>query len=332
VRALVSPGPGMRGRSLELKRRFQKPGAGFSLAEVVVVIVVVSLAVPPMAMLLHQTLVGNAQSNMQTTAVALARGLMEEILSKSFEDPQGELGSFGTEEGARAGYDDVDDYDGLNDMPPKDSQGNTMNSYSAFRTRVTVENVASGSPGGSAQADGSTHFKRVTITVEWNGGDGLIRLVGLASSFGIDQYPAQSGLTFVERLGTKEGKEVKFQFRNDTGSDFYATHLTATWTSPTAYYQQIKVKIEGGTDHKEVWKYEEYNDIRLATAETAMFNQGQVVLVPAGAVVKVEMKDFKTDRVGGEKGNDAYMDDTSLVVEIWGAPDKYQPFTVTLEE
>ena len=59
-----------------LERRFQKPGAGFSLAELVVVIVVVSLAVPPMAMLLHQTLVGQAQSNMQTTAVALARGLM----------------------------------------------------------------------------------------------------------------------------------------------------------------------------------------------------------------------------------------------------------------
>lgn len=55
----------------------------------------------------------NAQDARQTLAIHLAEDLMEEILSKSFGDPDGtEAG-----EGGRGEWDDMDDYDGYDEPP-----------------------------------------------------------------------------------------------------------------------------------------------------------------------------------------------------------------------
>jgi len=110
-------------------------------------------------------------------AINLAQDLMEEITSKAFEDPTAGPGSFGAEEGSRLLYDDVDDYDGYGPhSPPKDEQGNAMANYSVFTRSVTVVNVAevgaANMPRASlaAQTEGSTSFKRITVTVSWDGG------------------------------------------------------------------------------------------------------------------------------------------------------------------
>ena len=311
--------------------RMHRAKAGFSLVEVIVLIVVIALAVPPIVMLLHETVSRDAGSRMQMIATSLATGLMEEILSKNFEDPQGGSGSFETEEAGRANYDDVDDYDNLSVQPPQDSQGNALSDYSAFRTRVTVENVSSSSPGGTAVSDGTTNFKRVTITVEWNNGNSLVRLVGLSSNFGEDSH--RYGLTFIERQGSKNGKGVELKIRNDSGSDFYVSHMTVTWGTPEAYYEEIEIKITGGSDYKEVWKDKEYNDLRMGSGEVAMLNQGKVVLVPSGATMEIEVKDFKDSRTGkggkkGKKGDDVDMSGVTLQMEIWAAPYRYQPVTI----
>lgn len=256
---------------------------------------------------------------------------MEEILSKSFEDPDGASGSFGTEEASRADYDDVDDYDGLDVCPPQDSQGSALSGYAGFRTQVTVENVPAATPGGAAQADGSTNFKRVTVTVSSEDGSSTVQLVGLSSSFGTDN--ALSGLTFTKREQVDPGKDgvaddVTFVFRNDTGQAFYATHLVATWASPTAYYEEIRFKIEGGTDYTEVWKSKNHNNVRVGSGDTAMFNQGDVVLIPADATVKVEIKKFRDAKAGGDR---VAMPEAVFGIEIYAAPNIYQPFTVTAE-
>lgn len=314
--------------------RMHRAKAGFSLVEVVVLIVVISLAVPPIVMLLYETVTRGTDSRMQMIATSLATGLMEEILSKNFEDPQGNAGSFGTEEAGRASYDDVDDYDGLSVRPPQDSQGNALSDYAAFRTRITVENVSSSSPGGTAASDGSTDFKRVTITVEWNNGNSLVRLKGLSSNFGEDSH--QYGLTFIERQGAKNGDDVKFKIRNDSGSDFYVSHMTVTWGAPEAYYEEIKVKITGGSNYKDVWNDKEYNDLRMGSGGVAMLNQGEVVLIPVGATMEIEVKDFKDSRTGkggkkGKKGSSVDMSGVTLQMEIWASPKRYQPVTIPAE-
>jgi MSHA pilin protein MshD len=310
--------------------QYHRSKAGFSLVEMVVLIVIVSLAVPPITVLLSQVLSSNAQLHMQAKAAELAKGLMEEVLSKEFEDPQGESGSFGTEEAARTNYDDIDDFDGFVVSPPTDSQGNVLSGFSAFRLAVTVENVAADAPGGAAVSDGSTDFKRVTVTVSWSSGGSRVRLVGMAGDLGGDDDAGStlSGLTFVSRSNSNDEEDIKFYFRNDSGSAFYATHIMLTWTSPTAYYKEVKFKVEGGTNHSKVWKSDNHNDVRIGSGEIAMFNQGKLVLIPADALVKVEVKDFYTAKVGGSKAD---VEDTTFEVEIYAAPDMYQPFTVTAE-
>jgi MSHA pilin protein MshD len=305
---------------------FQRCRKGFSLIEAVVLIVVVGLAVSPLVGLFREVVVRHSDAQQTTMAVGLARGLMEEILSKSYEDPQAGAGSFGTEEGSRTNYDDVDDYDGLNEKPPRDNRNNALNDFSAFRTRATVVNVQPAAPGGSAAPDGSTDFKRVTVTVSWNNGGSRVRLVGLAGNYTVEGSTPQSGWTYLGRSDVAS-RDVRFFVRNDTGDDVYLTHVTASWTGPEAYYDEIKVKAVGYSNYGSVWSCLAHNFDRAENGETCMFNLGDVVRIPNGTVARIQLDDFK-DRSNWPLGSSVNMESTPITVELWAAPDTYVPFTV----
>lgn len=86
--------------------------------------------------------------------------------------------SFGPEEGSRAAYDDVDDFDGLSNSPPERIDGTALSDYGGFTRSVTVDNVTAAVPDPvTPEADGSTEFKRIRVTVTWTGaGAGEITL------------------------------------------------------------------------------------------------------------------------------------------------------------
>lgn len=301
---------------------------GFSLVEVVVLLVVISIAAAPMTALLYQTLSNRADASMQIMATSLAQGVMEEVLSKAFEDPGGSPGSFGTEEGARLNYDDVDDYDGLNETPPRDSQGNALSSFSGFRTQVVVENVTAASPDGSAETDGSTDFKRVTVTVSWSTGSKLVRLKGLAGNFtGGDSSSPLPGLTLIERVDSNND-DLKFRVRNDSGDDFYVSHLTATWSTPAAYFTTISLNAEGHNNYGTVWDDDEHGDVRLGSGDTAMLNQGKRVRIPDGTTMTIHYSDFRSAKSGG---SNQYVDGTTFQIDIWAPPYRFQSVTVPPE-
>jgi MSHA pilin protein MshD len=299
---------------------------GFSMTEVVVAIVVVALAAPPMMTLFHETLVRNADAHKMTMAVGLATGLMEEVLSKAFEDPEIGEGSFGAEEGSRASYDDVDDYDDLNVKPPRDSRNNVLGRYSNFRTRVAVQNVQAADPGGNPMLDGATDFKRVTVTVLWDNGSRFVRLVGMTSKVTPSGYPPQTGLTYIERVWDSSD-DVRFRVRNDTGEDLYLTHLTITWDGGGAWYSSIDVSVEGYDDYGTVWTCLSRNFRRLGSGETAHFNLGDIVLVPDGRVAQIEFHNFRNNRVW-PWGSSVNTRGTPATVEVWAAPYTYYPFVV----
>ena len=297
---------------------------GFSLVEIVVLLVVISVAAAPMTTLLYQTLSDRAHSSMQIMATSLAQGVMEEILSKAYEDPSGSVGSFGTEEGSRINYDDVDDYDGLDNTPPRDSQGNVLSNFSGFRTRVVVENVTAAAPDGTAQSDGSTDFKRVTVAVSWNGGSKLVRLKGLASNFGMSEGSLTTGLTFLGR-SSSSSNDVTFRVRNDTGENLYFTHLIASWSSPNAYYEEIEINVEGYDNYGDVWDEDQYNDTRMSNGGTAMFNENLPVYVPDGRTMSIKLNNFYNNKQGGSTRN---MNNTAFAIEMWAAPHQFNSFTV----
>ncbi len=154
---------------------------GATLIECVTAIVVLAIAIPPLVGLFREVAQHSADDTYQGVAVTYAEGLMEEIVSKAFEDPDLAGGSFGTEEGSRSAYDDIDDYDGLSNSPPERINGTALNDYGGFTRSATVDNVLSTDPDPvTPEADGSTDYKRIRVTVAWTGaGGGEITLTTL---------------------------------------------------------------------------------------------------------------------------------------------------------
>lgn len=138
---------------------------GVTLIDLILVIIIVSLAVPPMMALLIQ---GTRQSTFGVTvsrANSLASALLEEMRSKrGDENATSASMTLGPEFGEnRTTYDDVDDYHGLDESPPKDSLGNDLAGYAGFRQQVSVCYVANTNL--DTCVGGISLYKKVTVTV-----------------------------------------------------------------------------------------------------------------------------------------------------------------------
>ena len=138
---------------------------GFTLIDLILVIVIVALAIPPMLTLFIQMLSGSTFAVTVSRANALAATLLEEIQSKKWDQsaPPPSL-ILGPETGeSRATYTDVDDFNGLDESPPRDSQGAILAGFTGFRQQVSVCYVAN--TDFDTCIGGPTMYKKVTVTV-----------------------------------------------------------------------------------------------------------------------------------------------------------------------
>jgi MSHA pilin protein MshD len=150
---------------------------GLTLVEAMVAMTIVSVL-----LVAAMRAVGGAGLNQyknaeRVTAAMLADGLMAEILSKSYADPN-QTPSFGVESGetSRSLYDDVDDYNGYAETSsPKDSAGTTV-AGSTWARSVVVDRVVAATP--STVSATETGVKRITITVT-NRGRTVLQRVAL---------------------------------------------------------------------------------------------------------------------------------------------------------
>jgi MSHA pilin protein MshD len=106
---------------------------GLTLIELVISIVVVSIAVGAILGVLSRNAEHSADAMVLTQAAAIAEAYMEEIELKPFADPDGVSG-----ETARAQFDDVADYNGLVDAGAVDEFGNAIPSLSRYTVSVDV--------------------------------------------------------------------------------------------------------------------------------------------------------------------------------------------------
>lgn len=81
--------------------------AGFTLIELVIFIVIVSVGVTGILLVMNTVVASSADPMVRKQALALADSILEEILQKEYADPDGTSG-----ETTRATFDDVDDYNG----------------------------------------------------------------------------------------------------------------------------------------------------------------------------------------------------------------------------
>lgn len=110
--------------------------AGVTLIELVVSIVVIATAAGAVLGMITMTTTRSADAMVQQQAAAIADAYLEEILLKPFADPDG------GGETQRADFDDVDDYDGLDDAGARDQFDRAIGGLSDYRVHVDVEEEA----------------------------------------------------------------------------------------------------------------------------------------------------------------------------------------------
>lgn len=106
---------------------------GVTLVELLMSIVVVSIAASSVLGVMSMTTARSADPMIRHQASAIAEAYLEEILLKPLTDPDGADG-----EAARADFDDLDDYDGLLDAGARDQFGVPIAGLGAYNVAVTV--------------------------------------------------------------------------------------------------------------------------------------------------------------------------------------------------
>lgn len=130
----------------------QRVASGFTLVETIISMVVISVAVLGITSTLAFAFKRQSDGLWQSKAAALGVTYMEEILARRFDErtPAGGVppcspatvscspaASFDDGE-ARSGFDDVDDYHGVDDLPPRDESGAVMSQFAGYRVQIEV--------------------------------------------------------------------------------------------------------------------------------------------------------------------------------------------------
>lgn len=150
-------------------RKLGRPQKGATLVELVITIVIISVAIAGVVGAFALITGRSADPLNQTRAVALAQLYMDEILSRRYDEdtPVGgvprEMGcTIATEEtGGRETYDDVDDYDEIVDAAPANAEGTSLVAdYDNFRVSISVSCA-----GNEVDLVNNDDAKRIDLTV-----------------------------------------------------------------------------------------------------------------------------------------------------------------------
>lgn len=147
-------------------RPTRRQQGGVTLVELVITIIIISVAVAGVMTAFSYSVGRSADPLWQTKAMRLAQLYLDEILTKPYDEdtPAGGLPPYsgacrvGSDGESRAAFDDVDDYDGVDDQPPVLLSG-TVDDYSNYRVQVSV--ACAGGDVGLNNGDA----KRITVTV-----------------------------------------------------------------------------------------------------------------------------------------------------------------------
>jgi len=142
--------------------------AGFSLIEVAVSSILVGSILVAAMSTVGAVLRFRSSTSDSGRAALLAAELLAEIQNQAYSDPN-QTPVFGKESGesARSQFDDVDDYDGLTESPPKNRAGTNLTGFTGWSRSVTVVRAQRNSPMQTAGSDEG--LKRIRISVLKNG-------------------------------------------------------------------------------------------------------------------------------------------------------------------
>lgn len=140
-----------------------KRGRGFTLMEVVVLIVVLGIAAAGVLLVFQNTVHRSADPQIYKQALAIAEAMLDEILLNAY-DHDGVVGT-------RAQFNDVQDYNGYTTAPGgmTDIQGAAIPGLAAYNASVAVATPAALNDEG-ATLTSVAESRRVTVTVTHSSG------------------------------------------------------------------------------------------------------------------------------------------------------------------
>ncbi len=141
---------------------------GFTLIEVLIAVLLVGLSITALVMASNSFTMANSMGADLSTAEFLVEQIRELTTLMAVVDPETTIATFGPEEPSLASYDDVDDFDNVTFSPPIDASRTAMANFTGFSQQVVVQNV-NASDFEDVEADHSTAFVRITVTVRQNG-------------------------------------------------------------------------------------------------------------------------------------------------------------------
>lgn len=151
---------------------FGNRGRGFTLLELVVTLVILAIAAIAISGLVAQISGRSASPVLQTQALYLAEGYLEEAMLKSYADPDGINEGCGA---SRDLWDDVGDYACLaTPAAPTDSAGVMIAGLSRYRIRMEV---------GPETVVGGATTRRVEVRVTHVDGGFDLRLSALRAQY-----------------------------------------------------------------------------------------------------------------------------------------------------
>lgn len=151
--------------AIGLPQRFlkQRQQAGVTLIELILSMVIISIALTGVFSVINLTVSHSADPVVEHQAIAIAEAYLEEIQLQAYTDPDGT----NVGETSRASFDNVDDYNGLNDVGAHNQLGASITSLSSYNVTVAVVN----------QTVVGLAAKEITVNVSGPGVSGLA-LVG----------------------------------------------------------------------------------------------------------------------------------------------------------
>lgn len=113
-----------------------KRQAGMTLVELVITIVIVGIAAAALYSAMAAITGRSADPLLRQQSLAIAEAYLEEILLQPFVDSGGALCP--SPPASRASYDNVCDYNGLNDNGARDARGQAITALASYRVQVAV--------------------------------------------------------------------------------------------------------------------------------------------------------------------------------------------------
>jgi MSHA pilin protein MshD len=150
-------------------RRRPRP-SGISLVELAIATALTGILMVAALQSAGQTMVAQRVTADRSLGHFLAHGLLNEIRGLPYCEPGTDEPAIGPDTGetaaTRTTLDDVDDYHGLTENPPKGRDGTALANFSGWTRSVTVAWVSAADFSASGSATGA---KRITVTASYNG-------------------------------------------------------------------------------------------------------------------------------------------------------------------